>query len=338
MVDNCTLFNPQCYPERFGIMKTTFALAASLAVLGCSLAVAGEVTRTEANNGNLVMEDVPPIPQSVVADLNRYQNTRSAAFRGWDKDGEGIYVSTRFGDVSQVHYVGMPGGARSQVTFFDEPVNAISRQPGGSRFLFTMDAGGSEFSQIFMLDPTGMEDAVMLSDGESRNGAVVWNRNGQRIAYQSTRRNGASNDIWMMDVDNPETAGVVLESPDGSWWGGVDFSPDNRQLLVLNYVGNMDSRVHVVDLETRTHRMLAGDTENGGSNMPIGFDASGEGFFFVTDQGANSNNWPGSRWNKAPNRSLSPVTSTGMSKAAPSVKTASGWRSRSMRMVFHGYT
>ena len=112
--------------------ETTFALAASLAVLGCNLAMAGEVTRTEANNGNLVMEDVPPIPQSVVADLNRYQNTRSASFQDWDKDGQGIYVSTRFGDVSQVHYVANPGGARSQVTFFEEPVGGISRQPGWS--------------------------------------------------------------------------------------------------------------------------------------------------------------------------------------------------------------
>ena len=264
-------------------MNKTLTLVVGLSALGASLVALADVTRTEANNGNLVMEDVPPIPQSIVADLNRYQNTRSAGFRGWDKEGEGIYVSTRFGDVSQVHYVGQPGGARTQLTFFDEPVGGLSRQPGGSKIVFTMDAGGSEFSQIFLLDPTGVEDAAMLTDGESRNGAVVWDRSGEWIAYQSTRRNGASNDIWMMDVNNPETAGVVLESPDGSWWGGVDFSPDNRHLLVLNYVGNMDSRVHLLDLESRTHRMLVGDPENGGSNQPVGFDGDGKGFYYVTD-------------------------------------------------------
>ena len=265
-------------------MNKTRVLATVLAGACAASTAWAEVSRTEANNGQLQMEDVPPIPQSVVADLNRYQNTRSAAFRGWDKEGEGIFVSTRFGDVSQVHYVGKPGGARTQLTFFDEPVGGLSRQPNGSKMVFTMDAGGSEFSQIFLLDPTGVDDAVMLTDGESRNGAVVWDRNGKWIAYQSTRRNGASNDIWMMDVDNPETAGVVLESPDGSWWGGVDFSPDNQNLLVLNYVGNMDSRVHVLDLKTREHRMLAGDPENGGANIPLGFDREGTGFFYVTDR------------------------------------------------------
>ena len=265
-------------------MNKTRVLAAALAGLCAASTSWAEVVRTEANNGQLQMEDVPPIPQSVVADLNRYQNTRSAGFRGWDKDGEGIFVSTRFGDVSQVHHVGKPGGARTQLTFFDEPVGGLSRQPDGSKMVFTMDAGGSEFSQIFLFDPTGVEDEVMLTDGESRNGAVVWDRSGQWIAYQSTRRNGDSNDIWMMDVDNPETAGVVLESPDGTWWGGVDFSPDNKKLLVVNYVSSLDSRVHILDLETRTHKLVAGDPEKGGSNLPAGFDGEGEGFFYVTDR------------------------------------------------------
>ena len=265
-------------------MKKTFVLAVSLTALGCSIAALADVTRTEANNGQLVMEDIPPIPQSVVADLNRYQNTRSAAFRGWDKEGKGIFVSTRFGDVSQVHYVGQPGGARTQLTFFDEPIGGLTRQPNGSKMAFTMDAGGSEFSQIFLLDPAGVEDAVMLTDGESRNGAVVWDRSGEWIAYQSTRRNGASNDIWMMDVNNPETAGVVLESPDGTWWGGADFSADNQKLLVVNYVGNMDSRVHLLDLKTGDMRMLAGDPEKGGANLAMAFDREGTGFFYLTDQ------------------------------------------------------
>ena len=265
-------------------MNKTRLLAVALTGICLGSSALAEVSRTEANNGNLVMEDIPAIPQSVVADLNRYQNTRSAAFRGWDKEGEGIFISTRFGDVSQIHHVGRPGGARTQLTFFDEPIGGLSRQPQGSKMVFTMDAGGSEFSQIFLLDPSGVENATMLTDGESRNGAVVWDRSGKWIAYQSTRRNGASNDIWMMDVNNPETAGVVLESPDGTWWGGADFSADNQKLLVVNYVGNMDSRAHLLDLKTGDMRMLAGDPEKGGANLAMAFDRKSEGFFFVTDQ------------------------------------------------------
>ncbi|MDH3547060.1 MAG: S9 family peptidase, partial [Gammaproteobacteria bacterium] len=70
----------------------------------CILAVAvgaETVRRTEANNGNLVMEDIPAIPAEIVDSLNRYQNVRSGRFRDWTEDGAGIYISTRFGDVEQ---------------------------------------------------------------------------------------------------------------------------------------------------------------------------------------------------------------------------------------------
>jgi len=264
-------------------MKPYLLLAISLTFFICSPFALADVARSEANSGNLVMEDIPAIPQSVVADLNRYQNVRSAGFQAWTQGGEGMFVTTRFGDVSQIHHVGHAGGARTQITFFEEPTGGVSRQPQGSKMIFTMDAGGSEFSQIFLLDPSGSDDALMLTDGESRNGAVVWDRRGEWIAYQSTRRNGASNDVWMMNINNPETAGTVYESPDGTWWGPSDFSPDNQQLLILNYVGNADSRIHLLDLESGNMRMVAGNPENPSSNFPLAFDREGTGFYYITD-------------------------------------------------------
>ena len=264
-------------------MKQYLLLAISLALSISSQFALADVARSEANSGNLVMEDIPAVPQSVVADLNRYQNVRSAGFQAWTEDGEGMFVTTRFGDVSQIHHVGHAGGARTQITFFEEPTGGVSRQPQGSKMVFTMDAGGSEFSQIFLLDPSGSDDALMLTDGESRNGVVVWDRRGEWIAYQSTRRNGASNDVWMMNINNPETAGTVYESPDGTWWGPSDFSPDNQQLLILNYVGNADSRIHLLDLESGNMRMVAGNPENPSSNFPVAFDREGKGFYYITD-------------------------------------------------------
>ena len=264
-------------------MKSRITLMVSFFFLFISPFALAEVNRSEANNGNIVMEDVPPVPPEIISDLNRYQNVRSAGFRAWTEEGDGIFVTTRFGDVSQIHHVGHPGGARTQLTFFDEPTGGVSRQPKGSKMIFTMDAGGSEFSQVFLMDPAGSDDARMLTDGESRNGAVVWDRRGQWIAYQSTRRNGASNDVWMMDVNNPETAKMVLESPDGTWWGAADFSANNEKLLITNYVGNADSRIHLLDLKTGELRMVAGDPENPGANLPFSFDREGTGFFYITD-------------------------------------------------------
>ncbi len=265
-------------------MRYAGAAGILLPLLAAS-ALAASVTRTEANNGNLVMEDVPEIPGEIVDSLNRYQNVRGANLQGWLEDSSGVLISTRFADVDQLHRVDSPGGARHQLTFYNEPIGGITTQPHGDGIVFTRDAGGSEFAQIFLLDPaTGA--AAMLTDGESRNGAVTWDREGRRIAYQSTARNGASNDIWLMHPEDPEAAEIIVESQDGSWWGPAEFSARGNQLLATNYVSITDSSVHLVDLDSGSVTLLAGGPGNASTNYPVAFDDSSEGYWLITSQGS----------------------------------------------------
>jgi len=265
-------------------MKYAGAFGAALALLAAS-AFAASVTRTEANNGNLVMEDVPPIPADIVDDLNRYLNVRSGNFQGWQEDGDGILITTRFADVDQLHRVDMPGGARHQLTYYGEPIGEVATQPRGDKIVFTRDAGGSEFAQIFLMDPES-GGATMLTDGESRNGAVAWDRDGRRIAYQSTARNGAANDVWLMSPGNPQSAEIVIESQDGTWWGPAEFSASGSRLLATNYVSITDSRAYVVDLDTGSATLLAGGPGNEGVNFPVAFDDGNDGYWLITNQGS----------------------------------------------------
>ncbi len=261
-------------------MRTLIVTVLSFALV---LPAMADVQRRVANNGNLVMENVPEIPTEIADSLNRYLNVRYASFRSWSGDGQSLFINTRFGDVGNLHRVDFPGGARHQVTFFNEPVGAVSRQPGGSMLTFTRDAGGSEFSQIFLLDPDG-GDAQMLTDGESRNSTVVWDRGGRRLAYQSTARNGASNDVWLMDPEAPEDKRVVLESPDGTWWGPAEFSKSGSKILVANYVSITDSRVNLLDLDTGDLTLLAGGAAEPSVNSPLAFDDENDGFWLITDR------------------------------------------------------
>ncbi len=265
-------------------MKKLLIAGSILGLLTAPLtAITAEVQTRKANNGQLVMEGVPAIPGSLVSELNRYQNVRYAEFGAWTADSSSIYISTRFGDVPQLHRVDKPGGARTQLTFFSEPIGEMTRQPGGATLAFTMDAGGSEFSQIFLLDPTGSDEARMVSDGESQNGSMTWSRDGKMLAFRSTRRNGSSNDVWVMSAEDPGSSRMVLKSPDGTYWIPVDFSADGKRLLILNYVGNADSRIYLLDLKSGERQPLAGGEANPGVNFPVGFDASGKGFWYTTD-------------------------------------------------------
>ncbi|BBM01075.1 prolyl oligopeptidase family serine peptidase [Microbulbifer sp. GL-2] len=262
--------------------KWRFLVTAIL--LGASGFASAVETRTE-NNGQLVLQDIPPIPQSIADQLNRYQNVRSASFRGWDMDGSGMYVSTRFGEVNQLHKVDRAGGARRQLTFFQEPIGSVSTRPERQQLAFTMDAGGNEYTQIFLFDAQSGK-SEMITDGESRNGAILWNKQGSAIAYQSTRRDGKANDIWLTTFDNEKKKDqLILKAEDGSWWGPSGFSQSGSQLLVLQYVSSTRSKVHLLNLDSGELNLLAGSDEGDSRNFPAGFSYDDRSVFLVSDKG-----------------------------------------------------
>jgi dipeptidyl aminopeptidase/acylaminoacyl peptidase len=251
------------------------------------VAFSQEPDRRTANNGNVVLEDVPPVPSEIVAALNRYQNVRGASFRAWAADGGGLYIGTRFGDVPQLHRVDFPGGARHQLTFFNEPVGGVADRPGHPELVFSMDEGGSEFYQLYAFDPADGEHR-MLTDGRSRNSNAVWSGDGARIAYTSTLRDGRSNDVWLLDYAHPQEPRILLEAPDPTLWAPADFSPDGENLLVLNYISITDSRIHVADPATGEMRLVAGGDDEIGSFSAVTpkFGTDGRGFYLATDVGA----------------------------------------------------
>lgn len=260
------------------------ACAAALLALVSPLAVGDGVERLELNNRNLILEGIPEVPDEVRHGLFRYQEIRSAAFRTWTADGKSIYVSTGFGSVDALHMVERPRGARQQQTFYREPIGGITRRPGSEQLTFTRDTGGSEFSQIFMFDPV-VGEATMLSDGEARNGGVVWDRRGERIAFRSTRRNGASNDLWIVSPDDAGSAETVVEATDGSRWAAVEFSKTGNRLLAMNSTGRPDVRPWLVDLDSGDKTLLTGGGQGESRNVPVAFDDENNGFWLITDQG-----------------------------------------------------
>ena len=243
-------------------------------------APANAVERIE--KGNLVIESIPEIPQSIIERMNQYQNTRAASLQGWGPGGEGVLITTRFAETAQLHYVTMPGGARRQLTFFGEPISgaAVSPDPDSREFLFTKDVGGGEFYQIFSFNvDTG--EYKMLTDGTSRNGSVLWSKEGDQFAYYSTRRNGADWDLYVSDVDDPQNARMIVEASGA--WIPIDWSPSGEQLLALEYVSINESYLHIVDVASGELRPVNPTEEMISYGFGV-WSQDGHGIYLSSDQ------------------------------------------------------
>jgi dipeptidyl aminopeptidase/acylaminoacyl peptidase len=231
---------------------------------------------------NLVVDGIPAIPKSLEQRVQAYTESRGAAVLDWHPERRELLISTRFANTNQLHWVKQPGGARKQITFFAEPVGSATFEPEDGRgIILGRDVGGNEFSQLYRLDlDTG--DVALLSDGgRSQNGGIEWAHDRQRMAYMSTRRNGADRDLWLMDSRDPTSDRIVVEL-NGGGWEIADWSPDDSKLLLIESLSINKSNIWLVDLETGKLRRITEHPENVAYGSAA-FTADGKGLFVSTD-------------------------------------------------------
>ena len=240
------------------------------------------VTLPRVERGTLTYDNIPEAAPQLGEKLEAYLNSRRAKPLGFTPKGQ-LLIATRFGDVDQLHLVERAGGERRQLTFLHEPVSraAVSPDPAHAAFAFLKDVAGNENSQLFY-QRIGEASSKLLTDGKSMNGAPVWSNSGRELAFFSTARDGVSYDI---DVVEPEAGTLprLVVTGDGASWTPLDWSPDDRKLLVLRSMSNYESYLYVVDLGNGQKK----EVEPGGVKVNVvnaRFSRDGQGVYVISDR------------------------------------------------------
>ncbi len=236
---------------------------------------------SRVERGNLIFDNVPEAPAATMSRLDGYLGAREATPWGWSAKGE-LLIATRFGDADQLHIVAAAGGARRQITFEREPITEASFSPDPARSAYLYLKGGGDDSQLYY-QRLGEPSARLITDLRSRNGAPVWSNSGREIAFVTTARDGASHDI---DVVEPETGSLphlVLAGDDSAAGYPLDWSPDDRKLLVLKYASMGEGYLYVVDLGTGQKREV--DPSPGKVGIAgARFSRDGQGVYLISDR------------------------------------------------------
>ena len=215
-----------------------FAQGAAPAATSAPMPVAPKPAALEADG-------IPAVPMELVEATRPYMEFRTAGFVDWDPVSKSMLISTRFGNVSQLHTVKGPGMARTQISFEPEPLRG-GYLPGDGTMIVQKDKGGDEFFQLYTLKNGKL---TLLTDGKSRNGLNAVSKDGKWIAYSSTRRNGRDTDLYIMDPRDPSTNRMVRQV-EGGGWAIADFAPGNKQAVVANYISVTKTNLFWLDLDT----------------------------------------------------------------------------------------
>lgn len=215
-----------------------FGTALALALGSASLA---QPAKREV--GNIVYDGAPATPPALQAAIAPYYNARSAVFEDWLPDGS-MLIATRFGDTNQIHRVAAPGAARTQLTFFNEPISVAQVRPGTSTYLYPRDVGGAEYYQAYLRDLAGAE--TQLTASGTRNQAFVFTRDGKSVAWAQVTPGDPNYDIVLADPSNPAGRRTVLEGT-GSM-SPQDITADGKTILINRYTSATQVELFTLDV------------------------------------------------------------------------------------------
>jgi dipeptidyl aminopeptidase/acylaminoacyl peptidase len=250
----------------------------------CPMLTFAQFADTVVATPNLVIEGMPGIPQEIAAGVKRYAESRSAVFCTWHPNQKKMLVSTRFGNVAQLHEVKMPLGARKQVTFFDEPITNATYDPvGGDYFLFAKDIGGNEFSQLYRYDVKDGNISLLTDGKRSQNGGIVWSNDHKTIAYSSTSRTGADRDVYVMNPVDSASTQMVMQA-EGGGWQIFDWSPDDKKLLLREYVSANESYLWELDIASKSKKAITKRAGDKIAYQQAAYSRDGKGIFCMTDR------------------------------------------------------
>jgi dipeptidyl aminopeptidase/acylaminoacyl peptidase len=267
--------------------SATFAACAAASVL----ALAGLPTQAQQTaplrqeRGNLIFESVPPRDTQLAERLGLYRQSRQATFMDWLPDGS-MLVATRFGDVEQVHRVATPLGMREQLTFYPDPVSA-ARAPRvaatngqANAFVFLKDQGGDENAQLYYYSSSS--NVQQLTKGKFLHGSPIWSHDGKRVAFYGNERDGISYDVYVVDIGSTAAPRLVAGGQQDTWYP-LDWSADDRKLLLWKYVSINESYLYIADVYTGTITPV----DDGGRKVGIKsarFAPDGRGIYMASDE------------------------------------------------------
>src|SRR6185295_5367907 len=228
------------------------SFASLIAVCGCLVFAASTLPAAEmkapmlAVPESIAADGVPPIARTHDQDLLPYENIRGAILVDWHPKERRMLIGTRFAESVQLHEVAMPMGARTQLTFYRDAVNdSLYRPSDPEQVVYSLNEGGAENFQLFLLDRrTGR--SRRFTDGTHRYVVPRWSRNGKWLAYSSNARNGRDMDVYVTDPSTPGSERRLVEVQGD--WHAVDWSPDDRRLLLMEEISANETYLHWVDV------------------------------------------------------------------------------------------
>jgi dipeptidyl aminopeptidase/acylaminoacyl peptidase len=242
----------------------------------------GQVKVIETPNENDIPKPVPAdmsLAGSPLPDIARFLNVRTAGAPSLSPDGTRLAFRTQISGTPQLWVADAPGGWPRQLTF-GESVTFHEWSPAGDWIVYGTDRGGNEREGYYLISPDGAVERELLAPSEAFREFGGFTRDGRRIAYATTERNGRDFDIHLLDVATGQDR-RIFEGRMGLY--AVSWRPDGGAVVFSETRGEDANDIYLFDVATARLDTLFQPAERaryGG----FAWTPDGKGLYLATNQ------------------------------------------------------
>lgn len=199
----------------------------------------------------------------------------------WLDDDRIAYI--RIGDGGpKIWEMELSTGRASQRSTSNERIWSISGHRSGA-ILFTMDSGGNEHEQIYMIERGASEPRALTETPGARNFFGGLTPDGRTLAYSSNCRDPRTFDIWTLDLESGERKMVLQNSDNYNWPAPDAMSPDGRYMLYNKLMGVSDDALWMIDLTNGRSIRVPGDERKSAETHPA-WQSDSSGFYLLSER------------------------------------------------------
>ena len=214
---------------------------------------------------------------AAVSRMSQIGNTWSPTF---SPDGEHLAVVSMLSGQTQLWVMETEGSWPVQLTGHSDGVMAAEWSPTGDWIAYSVPPGGGGSYQIELIEPrSGAESRRITPDEGETNFMNQWTPDGKGFVYSSNRRHPEHMDLYMYHLETGEIE-MLLESE--GFTTIDDISEDGRYALLAVSKARSAGTLHLLDLETRTHRPLVPGSEEAWLSDGE-FSPDGKHAYFISD-------------------------------------------------------
>jgi dipeptidyl aminopeptidase/acylaminoacyl peptidase len=212
-------------------------------------------------------------------DISRFLNVRTASAPSPAPDGRQVAFRTQISGTPQLWVVDAVGGWPHQLTF-GEAVTFHAWSPAGDWILYGSDRGGNEREGFYLITPDGTRERELLPPAEAFRQFGAFTRDGTRIVYATTERDGVDFDIHLLEVATGMDR-EVFRGRMGLY--AASFSPDGRRVLLSEARGEDANDLYLLDVGSGALDTLFAPPDRA-SYGPFAWTPEGGGFYLATNQ------------------------------------------------------